>query len=173
MALVEPTVLVGPLLAPAPSAQKSGIVEVRKRLLTGTPGKGGQALVQTLVDGRDPPGLASPARGRAGREGVAAQLFRDRLDLAGRHALHIHLRQRRNQRPLRALVALEQLGREAALPVQRNPELQLADARHQRATVVTRAVAKTLRRALSLRGSERLVHLGLENFLHHRADHLA
>jgi hypothetical protein len=52
--------------------------EIGKGLVKRAFGKSLQALVQPLVDGRD----------RRGREGVAAQLFRDRLHLAGRHALH-------------------------------------------------------------------------------------
>lgn len=58
---------------------------------------------------------------------MAAQLFGDHLDLASRHPLHIHLRQRRHQSALRALVALEQLGGEAPLPVLLNPQFDLAD----------------------------------------------
>ena len=102
---------------------------------------------------------------------MAAQLFRDRLDLPGRHALHIHLRERRHQGPLRTLVTLEQLGGEAASPVLRNPQLKLADAGGKGAAVITRTVAEPLRRALALRGTQRLVHLGLEHLLHHRTDH--
>lgn len=60
-------------------------------------GKGLQAFVEPLVDGRD----------CRGREGVAAKLPPDRLNLPRRDALHIHLRQARHQRPFRALVALE------------------------------------------------------------------
>ena len=102
---------------------------------------------------------------------MTAQLFGDRLHLAGRYALHIHLRQRRHQGPLGTLVALEQLGGEAAGPVLRNPELQLADTGDKGAAVITRAVAKPLRCALALRSAKRLVHLGLEHLLHHRTDH--
>ena len=69
--------------------------EVGKGLFEGARGKSFEALVQALVDGGH----------GGGREGVAAQLLGDRLDLAGRDALHIHLRQRRHQRLLGALVA--------------------------------------------------------------------
>jgi hypothetical protein len=51
---------------------------------------------------------------------VAAQLLGDRLHLPGRDALDVHLGQHRHQRLLRALIALEQLGREAALPILRH-----------------------------------------------------
>ena len=42
---------------------------------------------------------------------MTAQLLGDRLDLPGRDPLHVHLGQRRHQRLLRALVALEQFRR--------------------------------------------------------------
>jgi hypothetical protein len=104
---------------------------------------------------------------------VTAQLLGDRFDLARRNALHIHLRQGRHQSPLRALVALEQLRREATLPILRNPELQLADPRDQRAPVMARPVAHTLGRTFPFRRSKRLVHFRFQHFLHHRADHVA
>ena len=44
-----------------------------------------------------------------------------------RDALHIHLRQRRNERLLRAGVALEQFRREPSPSVLGNPQLELAD----------------------------------------------
>ena len=47
---------------------------------------------------------------------MTAQLLGDRLDLARRHPLHVHLGQRAHQRLLRALIAGEQLGRETAPP---------------------------------------------------------
>src|SRR3546814_2194040 len=71
---------------------------------------------------------------------MPARVFGERLDLARRNALDIHLGQRRHQRPLRPLVALEQLGREAPGTVLRHPQLQLADPRHQRARVMPRTV---------------------------------
>jgi hypothetical protein len=43
---------------------------------------------------------------------VAARLLDDRLDLAGRDALYVHFRKRRDERLLGALGALEELGRE-------------------------------------------------------------
>ena len=101
---------------------------------------------------------------------MAAELLGDRLDLAGRHALHVHLGQRRHQRLLRALVALEQLGREAAVAVLRHPQLQLADPGDQRAVVVAAAVAEPRRRPLALLGAQRLGHLGLEQLLQDRLD---
>src|SRR3546814_2670315 len=72
--------------------------QIRERLVEAALGKGRQAAIELLVDRRD----------RRGREGMAAQLFGDRLDLARRNALDIHLGQRRHQRLLRPLVALEQ-----------------------------------------------------------------
>lgn len=58
---------------------------------------------------------------------MAAQLLGDRLDLAGRDALHVHLGQGRHQRLLGTLVTLEQLGREPPVAVLRHPQLELAD----------------------------------------------
>ncbi|BCH05295.1 hypothetical protein MesoLj131b_72940 (plasmid) [Mesorhizobium sp. 131-2-5] len=136
--------------------------KVGKGLLKRALGKGLQALVQPLVDGRD----------RRGRERMAAQLFGDRFDLPGRHALHIHLRKRRHQGPLGTLVTLEQFRGEAARPVLRNPQFKLADPRDKGTAIVTRAIAETLRCAFALRGAQSLIHLGLEHLLHHRADHL-
>jgi hypothetical protein len=137
--------------------------EVGKRLLKRALGKRLQALVQAFVDGRD----------RRGREGMTAQLLRDRLDLPGRHALHIHLRKRRHQGPLGTLVTLEQLGGEAAGTVLRNPKLKLADTGDKGAAVITRAIAQPLRCAFALRSAQRLFHLGLKHLLHHSADNVA
>src|SRR3546814_2779675 len=55
--------------------------QIRERLVEAALGKGRQAAIELLVDRRD----------RRGREGMAAQLFGDRLDLARRNALDIHL----------------------------------------------------------------------------------
>jgi hypothetical protein len=77
----------------------------------------------------------------------------NRLDLPGRHALHGHLGARRHQRLLGALVALEQLGREAAGPILRRPQLQLADPGDQGAVVVAAALAKACRRPRALLGA--------------------
>ena len=76
------------------------------------PGEGGEAVVQPLVDGR---------------EGVAAQLLGDGLDLPARDALDVRLGERRHERLLGALIAFEQLGREAAVAILRHPQLELAD----------------------------------------------
>ena len=78
--------------------------------------KGAEALVQALVDRRD----------RGGREGVAAQFLGDGLDLPGRDPLHIHLRQRRHQRLLGALVWYKKLSGEAAIAVLRHKQIELA-----------------------------------------------
>jgi hypothetical protein len=99
---------------------------------------------------------------------VAAQLLGDRPDLAGRNALHVHLRQRRHQRPLRALIPFEQLGREPSGAVLRNPQLELADPRDQRPAVIARPVALPARCPLALLGAQRLGHLGFEHLLQRR-----
>src|SRR5580700_5274353 len=88
--------------------------EVRKGLAEGALGKGSEALVQALVDGGD----------GGGREGVAAQFLGDRLHLPCRDPLHIHLRQRRHQRLLGALVAFEELGGEPSIAILRHPQFK-------------------------------------------------
>src|SRR6516162_4270409 len=75
----------------------------------------------------------------------------DRLHLARRHPLHVHLRQRPHQRLLRALVALEQRRREPTLPVLRHPQLQRPHPGDQRPAVVAAAIAEPTRAALPLR----------------------
>ena len=104
---------------------------------------------------------------------MPAQLLGDRLHLPGRDALDVHLGQGRHQRLLGALVALEQLGREAPVPVLRHPQLELADPGDQGAAVVARAVAEPAGAALALGGAERVGHLGLQHLLQHRAHDLA
>ena len=84
-----------------------------------------------------------------------------------------HLGQARRERLLGALVALEQLGREAPVPVPRHPQLQLADPGDQGPAVVARAVAEPAGAALALAGAERVRHLGLQHLLQHRAHDLA
>ena len=104
---------------------------------------------------------------------MAAQLLGDRLDLAGRNALHVHLGQRRHQRLFGALIALEELGREPAVPILRHAQLELANPGDERAGVVAGAVAEPGGRALALLGPERVGHLGFQHLLHHRANDLA
>lgn len=104
---------------------------------------------------------------------MPAQRFRHRLDLARRHPLHVHLRQRPNQSLLRPLVALEQLGREPTRTILRNSQLQRPNPRHQRPTVIAAAVRQPARRALPFRRTDRLRHLRLERLLHQRLNRLA
>ena len=106
----------------------------------GPPGKLRQARIQPLVHGAD----------RGSRKAVAAQLLGDRLHFAGRNPLHVHLRQRRHQRPLRALIAFEQLGRKPPGSILRYPQLQLADPRDQGPPVIARPVALSARRPFAL-----------------------
>jgi hypothetical protein len=129
--------------------------EVGERLGKGALGEGVEAFVQALVDGGD---------GR-GREGMAAQLLGDRLDLAGRDALHVHLGQRRHQGLFRALVAFEQFDREPTIPILRHAELELAHPGDEGAAIVPGAVA--------LFGPDRVSHLGFQHLLHHRAREFA
>ena len=100
---------------------------------------------------------------------MAAQLLGNRLHLARRNPLHIHLRQGRHQRPLRTLVALEQLGREAPFAVLRHPQLEFADPRDQCPAVITRPIPQPASRPLALLGAQRLGHLRFEHLLECRA----
>ena len=143
--------LANPLIAGIQDQVRAGLVQPPAREL-------GQAFGELHVDRAD----------RRGREAVAAQLLGDRLDLAGRHALDVHLGQRRHERLLGALVAFEQLGREAAGAVLRHSELQLADPGDQGAIVVAAAVAEARRRSLALLGTQRRGHLGFQQLLQHR-----
>ena len=79
--------------------------------------------------------------------------------------MHVHLGQRRDQRLLGALIALEQLGREATGPVLRYPQLQDPDPRHQLAIVIARAMPQPICRPLVLLGLKRLGHLRLKHLL--------
>ena len=104
---------------------------------------------------------------------MTAQLFGDLLDLTGRHAVHVHLGKCGHQRLFRALIALEQLGRETPIAVLGDPQLELAHTRDQRAVIISRAVAKATRRALALPRRQRLGHLRFEQFLQQISDNLA
>jgi hypothetical protein len=133
--------------------------QVRVGLLEPALGKLRQAGIQPLVDGAD-------ARGR---KAVPTQFLRDRLHLSRGYPLDIHLRQGRNESPLGALIALEQLRRESTFPVLRHPQLQFADPRHQRPAIVSRTIAEPLSCSFALGRTDRLGHLGLENLLQRRA----
>src|SRR5437899_2152889 len=54
----------------------------------------------------------------------------------GRHALHVHLRQGADQRLLRTLIALEQLGRKTPVAILRHPKLQRPYPSDQRSAVI-------------------------------------
>jgi hypothetical protein len=97
----------------------------------------------------------------------------DHLDLEGRHALNVHLGQRRHQRLIGALIAFEELGREPAVPILLHPQLELAHPGDERAGVVAGSVAEPGGRALALLGPERVGHFRFQHLLHHRANDLA
>ena len=99
---------------------------------------------------------------------MPAQRLGHRLDLARRNPLHVHLGQGADQRLLRALIALEQLGREPPQPVLRHPQFQRPDPGDQRAAVIAAAVGKPRLAPLPLLGADRLGHLRLERRLHQR-----
>ena len=114
-----------------------------------------QLLVEFLVDVTD----------RRGAELVPAECFGDRLHPAGRHALPLDLHERGHEGLLAALVACAQLGRESALPVLRDPQLELAHAGHQRAGLVSPAIAESAGAAFAFAGEQRLFHLRFQHFL--------
>ena len=87
---------------------------------------------------------------------MAAQLLGDRLDLPGRDALHLHLDQRRHERLLAALIALEELRGKPALPVLRHTQFHRAHTGHQAAWVMAAAVALPGFATLALGGTERV-----------------
>ena len=99
--------------------------EVGIGLLEAARGELREALIEGGVDAAD----------RRGREGVAAELLGDRLHLARRDALHVHLRERSDEGFLAARVALEELRRETALTVAGHAQLELADPGHEAALV--------------------------------------
>ena len=78
------------------------------------------------------------------------------------------LRQRRHQRPLRALVALKQLRREPPGAVLWHPQLEFANPGDQRPPVIARPVTLPLRCPLALLGAQCLGHLNFEHLLQRR-----
>ena len=125
------------------------------RLVEPALGKAPEQSIQALVD---------PADG-ARRERVPAQFFRHGLDLAGGHALDIHLGQRTHQGLLGPLKPVKQLGREPPLAFARDPQLQLADPRHQPAAVIAGPIPGANSRALPQARAHGLGHLGFQDLL--------
>jgi hypothetical protein len=78
-----------------------------------------------------------------------------------------------NQRLLGAQVALEELGREAAVALLRHAQFELAHPSDEGSAVIAGAVAEPSRGALAFLGSERIGHLGFQHLLHHRPNDLA
>ena len=99
---------------------------------------------------------------------MAAQGLGHRLDFAGRHALHVHLGQRADQRLLRALVALEQLGRKPPAAILRHPQLQRPHPGDQRAAVIAAAVGQSRLGSFPLLGPDRFAHLRFQRGLEQR-----
>ena len=100
-----------------------------------------------------------------GAELMPAQFLGDGLDFARRDALHIHLHERGHQGLLRALVTLEKLRGEAALPVLRHAQFHRAHARDQLARIVAAAIALPTLGALALGRTDRVAHLRFKDFL--------
>jgi hypothetical protein len=89
----------------------------------------------------------------AGAELVAAELLADGLDFPGGDALDIHFDEGGHEGLLAALVAAEDLGAEAALPVLRDAQFEGAHAGDELARVVAAAVAEAAGAAFALGGS--------------------
>ena len=112
--------------------------------------RSGKALVQPLVDG----GIRRRRRrARTVPRRSPSPSWSRRLHPGSSPRTGCHLGQGRDERPLGAPITLEQLGGEAPGPVLRDPELQLADARDQRASVGAGPVAEPLRLRRSWRRS--------------------
>ena len=122
----------------------------------------GQTLIQSFVDRAD----------GGCRKAMPAQLFGNGLDLAGRDSLYVHLRQSRHQRALRALIALEQLGRKLPRAILRHPQLQLAYPRDQATPVVARTITVACYRAFALSRAKGVGHFGFQHFLQGCPDQL-
>ena len=73
---------------------------------------------------------------------------------------------------LGALVAFEELGREAAVAILRHAQFELADPGDQGAGIIAGAIADPRRGPLALLGRERVGHFGFQHLLHHRPDDL-
>jgi len=84
--------------------------------------------------------------------------------------LHVHLGQGADQRLLRALIALEQLGRKPTIAILRHPQFKGPHPSDQRAAVIAAAVGQPGFRPLPLGGADRLGHLCLERRLNQRLD---
>jgi hypothetical protein len=67
-------------------------------------------------------------------------------------------------------VALEQLGREPAMPILWHPQLDLADPCHQVPRVVAGAEAEPAFDPLALGGAKSIDHFLLDDFLQHGTD---
>ena len=74
-------------------------------------------------------------KGKSGTIDVKALLTGTRGS-CGSKPLHVYLRQRRHQRPLGALIAFEQFGREPSGAILRDAQLELADPDDQRPPVI-------------------------------------
>jgi hypothetical protein len=82
--------------------------------------------------------------------------------------MDIHFRQSAHQGFLRALIALEQLGREPTRAVLRDTKLERANAGDQRALLIAGAVAEPGLCPFALRRAQRLRHLGFQRRLDRR-----
>ena len=102
---------------------------------------------------------------------MAAEFLGDRLDLPGRRPARTS-RPRRHERLFGALITLEELSREAPVPVLRYAQFELADTSDESARVIAeRWPSRAAERSPFLR-PKRVRHLGFEHLLHHSPDEL-
>jgi hypothetical protein len=110
--------------------------------------------------------LLSQVADRLPAELPTAKLGGDLFDSAGGHSLDYHLHQRRHQRLLRSLIALEQFGAEGPLSIARYLQLKLPDSRGQLPLVRTVSIPTALVGLLSRLSPEVLGHFCLQNLVH-------
>jgi hypothetical protein len=103
----------------------------------------------------------------AGRETFAPQCVGDVGDPAGADPLQIRFPECLLQRRLHAPVALEDAGTEAALPIARDRDLQLAHAALQPSRVAAVAIAPSCLRALARHGAQMGGDFGVEDLFQH------
>ena len=105
--------------------------QIEKRILQGPLRKILEIRIQLRID---------PARRRR-RKIVAAKCHRHLRNLPDRNPMDLHLHQCGDERFLRTLVALEQLGVEHTVPTLRNAKLNLANPRRQITLAIARSAA--------------------------------
>ena len=96
---------------------------------------------------------------------MSAKLLGDCLHLPRRDALNVHLHQRRHERLLAALVALEHFRTELPTSFLRNTKFHLPNAGDEIATVVARSVPPPRAHAFVLFSAKMLRHFRFQHVL--------